>query len=248
MKKTLIASAIVALAASAPLLSHAEDAPAPAASPVAFNVGLVSDYRYRGISQTRVKPAVQGGIDYTGPAGIYLGAWASTIQWIKDAGGDSRYELDLYGGWKGDLGAGLALDVGALRYQYQKNKLPTSANTSEIYGALSYNIATLKYSHALTTLFGAPDSRSSGYIELAATFDAGHGYSVTPHVGHQKVKNTVDADYTDYSLTVAKDFGNGLALSVAALSTNAKRSFYYSPVNGEDLGKAGAVVGLKYTF
>jgi uncharacterized protein (TIGR02001 family) len=248
MKKNLIASAIVALSASAPMLSHAEDAPAPAASPVAFNVGVVSDYRYRGISQTRVKPALQGGVDYSGPAGIYLGAWASTIKWIKDLGGKSSYELDLYGGWKGDVGAGLTLDVGALRYQYAKNELNPSANTTEIYGALSYNIATLKYSHSLTNLFGAMDSKSSTYLELAATFDVGSGFTVTPHVGLQNVKHSTIADYTDFSLTVGKDLGNGLSVSVAAVSTDADKTFYYSPKTGKELGKSGAIVGLKYTF
>jgi uncharacterized protein (TIGR02001 family) len=247
MKKSLIASAIVALAASAPMLSHAEDA--PAASPVAFNVGLVSDYRYRGISQTRTtKPALQGGIDYSGPGGIYLGAWASTIKWIKDAGGDASVEIDLYGGWKGEVASGITLDVGALRYQYPNNKFAVSANTTEIYGALSYSIGTLKYSRAVSNLFGVADSKASGYFEIAATFDAGSGYSVVPHVGQQKVKGTGVATYTDFSLTVAKDFGNGITASIAAISTDADAAFYTSPANGKNLGKAGAVFGVKYTF
>jgi len=246
MKKSLIAGAVVALASSTPMLSHAEDA--PAASPVAFNVGVVSDYRYRGISQSRLKPALQGGIDYSGPAGIYLGAWASTIKWIKDAGGDASKELDLYGGWKGDVGAGLTLDVGALRYQYPNNKFVESANTTELYGALSYSIGTVKYSRSVSNLFGVPDSKASGYFEFAATFDAGNGYSVVPHVGQQKVKGTDVATYTDFSLTLGKDFGNGVTVSAAAISTNSKAAFYDSPANGKNLGKAGAVFGVKYTF
>jgi uncharacterized protein (TIGR02001 family) len=259
MKKTLICSAVAALAASAPLLSHADDAPAPFASPVAFNVGVVSDYRYRGISQSRVKPALQGGIDYSGPGGIYLGTWASTIKWIKDALGDANIELDLYGGWKGDVGAGLTLDVGALSYVYHKAVTPAwtatpwaNPNTTELYGALSYNIATLKYSHSLTDLFGNVDSKSSGYLELAAAFDAGNGFSVTPHVGHQRVKGPFAdaASYTDYALTVGKDFGNGMSGSIAIVSTDADKAWYVSlPTAGsKELGKAGAIVGLKYTF
>ena len=68
-------------------------------------MGVVTDYRYRGISQSRLKPALQGGVDFAHKSGFYLGTWASTIKWIKDAGGDAPVELDLYGGYKGTAGA-----------------------------------------------------------------------------------------------------------------------------------------------
>ena len=97
---------------------------------------LTSDYRYRGISQTRVKPALQAGVDYSsGP--FYVGAWASNIKWIKDLGGDASIEVDLYGGLKGELSKELSYDVGLLTYQYPSNKLNPSANTTELYGALT---------------------------------------------------------------------------------------------------------------
>jgi uncharacterized protein (TIGR02001 family) len=84
--------------------------------------GAVTDYRYRGISQTRLKPALQGGVDYSA-GGFYLGAWASTIKWIKDAGGDASAEIDLYGGYKGEIAKDVTFDVGVLTYQYPSNKL-----------------------------------------------------------------------------------------------------------------------------
>jgi uncharacterized protein (TIGR02001 family) len=87
MKKLILASAIAS--AFAGQVAYAADA-APAATPehaVAINVGVVSDYRYRGISQSRLKPALQGGVDLAGPNGLYAGAWASTIKWVKDGGG-----------------------------------------------------------------------------------------------------------------------------------------------------------------
>jgi uncharacterized protein (TIGR02001 family) len=75
-------------------LAHAEEAtPAAEAKPdneVTFNAAIVSDYRYRGVSQTRLKPAVQGGADYTNnPTGFYAGTPLSTIKWTKDAGGSA---------------------------------------------------------------------------------------------------------------------------------------------------------------
>src|SRR4051812_17806657 len=54
------------------------------ASSLSYNIGVVSDYRYRGISQSGRDPALQGGIDYTDKSGFYVGTWASTIKWIKD--------------------------------------------------------------------------------------------------------------------------------------------------------------------
>jgi uncharacterized protein (TIGR02001 family) len=82
---------------------------------LSFNAGVVTDYRYRGISQTRLKPAVQGGLDFAHKSGFYLGAWASTIKWIEDSGGpDGKVELDLYGGYKGELAKGLTASLMAV--------------------------------------------------------------------------------------------------------------------------------------
>ena len=236
--KTLLAC-VAALAAVAPALSYAD---------VAFNVGVTSDYRYRGISQTRLKPALQGGIDYSnGP--FYVGAWASSIKWIKDFGGDAGVEVDLYGGYKGEITKGLTYDVGVLTYQYPSNKLNPSANTTEIYGALTYGPATLKYSHSVTDTFANLDSKNSTYLDLSANFEVGAGMTLTPHIGHQRISGPFSGpgSYTDYSLTLAKDF-SGLVVSGAIVGTDADRSFYSSPVNGKELGKATLVLGVKYNF
>ena len=239
-KKTLLAAAAFALiGAGAPAISYAQ---------VAFNVGAVTDYRYRGISQSRVKPAIQGGIDYAaGP--FYVGAWASTIKWIDDFGGDSKVEVDLYGGYKGSLTKDLAYDVGVLGYIYPSNGLSPSANTTEIYGALTYGPATLKYSHSLTDTFANTDSKNSYYLDLSASFDLGGGLMLTPHIGYQKIKGPFSdpGSYTDYALTVSKDF-SGIVVSGALIGTDADKSFYSSPVNGKELGKTTLVLGVKYNF
>jgi len=209
-----------------------------------FNVGAVSDYRYRGISQTRLQPALQGGVDLGLANGLYLGTWASTIKWIDDAGGNADIEIDLYGGWKGEVAKNLTLDVGALTYQYPGNDLHPSTNTTELYAALSYAMFTLKYSHSLTNLFGFADSKGSGYVDLSASFDVGAGWLLAPHIGHQTVRHLGDASYADYSLAISKDF-NGLVPSLAVVDTDT--DVYVGP-NGKDLGKAGVVLGIKYNF
>lgn len=235
---------LLILALSAAALPAFADEPAPAADPLSFNIGAVSDYRYRGISQTRLKPALQGGIDYAHSSGFYVGTWASTIKWVKDGGGSADVEIDLYGGYKGELAPGLTFDVGALQYYYPSNNLPTSTNTTELYGALSYGPVTAKYSHSVSNLFGFADSKNSGYLDVSANFDIGDGMTLTPHVGHQSVKHLSSASYTDYSVTLAKDF-SGLVVSATLIGTDAKG--YLGP-NGKDLGKTSLVVGLKKTF
>ena len=213
---------------------------------LSFNVGAITDYRYRGISQSRLNPALQGGIDFAHKSGFYLGAWGSTIKWIKDAGGDANVEIDVYGGYKFEAGP-VAWDVGLLTYNYPSNKLNPSANTTELYGAGTMGPVTLKYSHSLTNLFGFADSKGSGYLDASASFDIGNGWSVAPHIGHQKVKNNSAASYTDYSLTLGKDFGNGFSASAAVVGTDAEKAVYVTPA-GKFTGRTGLVVGVKYSF
>ena len=242
MKKSLsLLSAVAAVAALGAV-------PSVALADLAFNVGATTDYRYRGISQSRLKPAVQGGVDYS-LGGFYAGAWASSIKWIKDVGGDAKAEIDLYAGYKGELAKDFGYDVGVLTYQYPSNKLKPSANTTEIYGALTFGTATLKYSQALTNTFGATDSKGSVYVDFSIGADLGAGVTLTPHVGYQKYTGPLaaDASYTDFALTLSKDF-SGLVVSAALVATDANASFYSSPINGKELGKTSLVVGVKYNF
>ena len=239
MKSLSLASIAVAVAAlsamAVPSITLAAD------SSVAFNAGVVTDYRYRGISQSRLQPALQGGVDFTAGA-FYLGAWGSTIKWIKDGGGDGNVEIDLYGGYKGEISKGVAYDIGALAYQYPSNKLKPSANTFEVYGAITAGPVTAKYSRSTTNLFGFANSKGSGYLDISATFDVG-GFAVTPHIGRQTVKNNSASTYTDYSLAISKEV-SGITWSAMLVDTNT--STYTGA--GKDLGKAGIVLGAKMAF
>jgi uncharacterized protein (TIGR02001 family) len=238
-------------------VAQAQTAPAEPESTLSYNVGAVTDYRYRGISQSRLKPALQGGVDYADKSGFYVGAWGSSIQWIKDTGTTvgvggikGPVEIDLYGGYKGAVGD-VPYDVGFLRYEYSGNNLAkvngfANANTNEVYGAVTYGVVTAKYSHAISNLFGNPNSKNSYYVDLSANFDLGNGFTLVPHYGYQKVKNVVGASYSDYALTLNKDLGNGLTASAALVGTNANKPFY-TLVNKYN-GKSGAVLGLKYSF
>lgn len=288
MKNKTLVAFVCALSAVTSAVYAQTKAPEPEYT-LSYNIGAVTDYRYRGISQTRFNPAIQGGVDFAHKNGVYLGVWGSTINWIKDAGsiatssgtptsvGSSNLEVDLFGGYKGSVTKDITFDVGALHYWYPGNKFNNLSNfngwstpkadTTEIYGALTYGPVTAKYSHSLGNLFGNADSSSSGYLDLAATFDLGNGWSVAPHIGRQRVTGNPSPtfsngvySYTDYSLAVNKDFSNGLVLTATAVGTNAQKSaagvpYYAAPdgagvasSNSRSLGKSGLVLGVKYSF
>lgn len=252
MKKALLALAAAIGLSALPTVSQAQD------SPLTFNLGAVTDYRYRGISQTRFKPALQAAVDYTLPAGFYIGAWGSTIRWIKDNGVDGGVELDLYAGYKFEPVKDWTLDLGVLRYEYVGNKLRdtggggiySNANTTELYGAIGYGPVTAKYSHSVTDLFGNIDTKNSKYLEVNASFDLGNGWAIAPHVGRQLVKNLSVASYTDYSIAVIKDL-SGFVVGLTLLGTNADQAFYVPGAaanSSKFLGKDGVVLSVKKTF
>ena len=65
------------------------------------SVGLTSDYRYQGVSNSDGNPALQGYVHWWRPDGFYAGLFATQVDF--DDPGDTSYELDLYGGKNFDL-------------------------------------------------------------------------------------------------------------------------------------------------
>ncbi len=168
MKKLIVAAGLAAVASSLPTFALAQAK--PAASPHTFtgNVGFVSEYRYRGISQTDGKPALQGGFDYAHTSGVYLGTWASNVSWLSDTGlAKSSLEWDFYGGFKGAAGD-FGYDFGVLQYYYPGNfdtwkaAGNASPNTTELYAAGTWKMLTLKYSHAVTDILRLPGQQGLG--------------------------------------------------------------------------------------
>jgi uncharacterized protein (TIGR02001 family) len=258
VKSTLI---IATLAASAASMAQTK-APEPDYT-FSYNIGVVTDYRFRGISQTNFGTALQGGVDFAHKSGVYAGLWASNVDWIIQFNGASSgsTEIDFYAGFKGEITKDLGFDVGFITYQYPGNNsgeagtfgagAVTNASTTEFYGALTYSVATLKYSQSTGTFLGFLNSSTSNYLDLTLNFDLGNGLTLTPHIGRQVVKGQVRnlGDYSDYSISLAKDFGGGLSANIAAYGTNADQTFYAN-TNGNTnfLGKSGVAVGVKFSF
>ncbi len=245
MRRVIQASQGLALAAA--LLAQAE----AHAQTWSVNAGVVSDYRFRGISQTRLEPAVQGGLDYEDTSGWYLGLWTSSIRWVKDAGAQSgSVELDLYGGYRWRH-ADVAYDLGVLRYDYLGNDLGrtgrrANASTNEVALAATWEKTTLKYSHTVSRWMGYPDSQGSAYIEVSRPWQIGGGWTVVAHLGHLNVRRTQpSASYSDGAITLEKNLEPAWLFTASMQATNADRAVYSTPA-GAFTGRAGLVLGLKY--
>ena len=213
MRKSLITTAVLGALAAPSFVFAADAAPAPDLT-VAYNVGLFSQYIFRGLTQTNNNPAVQGGIDLTHSSGFYLGAWASNVNWTVDSTyyTSGSLEVDLYGGYRYNFGdSGLGIDVGALQYLYPGSLAKDSgvtkpdANTTEIYGAVNYKwlqakISSVVSDHAWTVgYYGTgsnkgEDARGTYYAELNANAPVGEwiggdllsGVTVIAHAARQE--------------------------------------------------------------
>jgi len=268
---TLLAFAVPAIAQTAPAAPEAAPAAAEAPPPLTTNIGLVSDYRFRGIDQTYGKPALQGGFDYAHASGFYVGNWNSNIQAGAGYPG-GNLEMDFYGGYKhafGDFG----IDVGAYYYYYpgtdsaagrigapvnnRTGKVATGhVDNTELYIGGSWKFLSLKYSQSVGDYFSTPGTRNSGYLDLSANYDLGDGWGLNGHVGHLNFRNMSDANYTDWKLGVTKDL-SGWVVGLSYVDTNAsgncsKGEFYCFSNSGgtstRDAGKGVAVVSVSRTF
>ncbi|MBU3605701.1 hypothetical protein IEN92_02900 [Polynucleobacter sp. MWH-Creno-3A4] len=224
-KKAMSAAAVALLSGLACSSVFAEEAAAeaPEVSPITANVTIVNDYRYRGISQSNFKPAIQGGFDYAHESGFYIGNWNSSISWISDSYGQAGsyggkassgtavsapIEMDFYAGFKKELiGEGFASDIGFLQYYYPTSGLPngsTNPNTSEIYVAQNFTFGPVtgfaKVSYAVSTLFGTANSSGSYYPDLTVNYDTGvWGLALNGHVGYQYVAGNLNNGSTSYA-------------------------------------------------
>jgi uncharacterized protein (TIGR02001 family) len=245
-KYVLTLSAAMALASG---LASAQ-APAPAPSPVTGNMAIVSDYRFRGISQTFELPAIQGGIDYAHESGLYVGNWNSSVSGLSfvDTAG---IEMDFYAGWKKSFGD-IGLDVGLLQYYYPGAK--TSAgekyDTLEGYIGASWKWLTVKYSHTFSDYFGLDNSDGSGYLDLAFTMEVAPKLNLVAHFGMQTIKNYDQLEYNDWKVGVTYDL-NGWVLGAAYVDTDADSALYtLANAQGKtkDIGGSTIVLSVMKTF
>jgi uncharacterized protein (TIGR02001 family) len=110
-----------------------------ASAEVSGEVAIVSDYVFRGLSQTNEKPALQAGLTWEHESGFYIGTWGSSISWLSDSDPDvsSQVEIDVFAGYAGEFGeSGVGYDVGVLHYWYP-GRYPAGFNSPDTTGSAS---------------------------------------------------------------------------------------------------------------
>lgn len=202
----LVAASLVAAATSA----HAEMS-------VSANVALSSDYVFRYVSQTQEEPAISGGFDVDTGTGIYLGTWASNV----DFGDDATVEIDFYGGYATNFDNGFGIDVGVIDYEYFDDN--ANDNLVEIYGGASY-----KWLSA-TAYFGVDNSLDAGDTDDYIWLEAGVEYPTGP-VTLGATIGTLDSDVagSDYS-------GWSIGASTDAAGLNFGLTYYDTDSDGEQI-------------
>jgi len=270
--RTLAVAGLAAFVAI-PSIAMADDAPAPAAaaapaaapaapaSPHTFagNIGLFSQYIFRGLTQTNEKPAVQGGFDYSynfGSVTGYIGTWASNISWLSDSGPQytsSSLENDWYFGARGNFGAtDFAYDVGFL-YYYYPGTIASGAitpgggqkgDTQELYGLIGWKWLTAKLSYSIgNSIFAVRNSSGTYYIDVSANYPVGDsGVTLMAHYGDQKYTGT-DArnaggasndslySYYDWKLGASYD-----ASKITPVLSNVTIGAYYTDTDAKAAG------------
>lgn len=186
------------------------------------NVGVVSEYLFRGLTQGS-GAAVQGGLDYAAESGFYAGTWASTIGF---GGSPSGTEVDFYAGFGGEAGA-VGYDVGVIYYWYSEedeSDMPDpSYNTVELYASMSVGIVSFGGYYAPDTYFGVDDDAYGLNLGLSApvsdklSFDFGVQYN--GGAGNEAFTPDGDA-YIDYSIGLSTETEIGISASFAFVGTD----------------------------
>ena len=223
-------AAILAALLFAPIVSFAQEVEVVVEeeSNFSWNAGFVSDYVFRGISQTNGQMALQGGLDYAfGDSGVYIGTWASTINYGYVEAPDA--EWDFYAGWAYDFNDSFNMDLSYAYYSYYYGD-EGSSDYGEIIGKFSMtDIATLTvaYTNNYSNLDGA-----ATYVNLGNSWDLGKGYSINAGFGRTFQSSSLEnndglLDYNDWTIGFEKSIGM-LTIGLSYFDTNLP-SDYFEP-------------------
>ena len=225
MRTALACAAAMAVILTAGAAS-AQDAPE-----IAWNLGVTSDYVFRGYSQTTEDSAIFGGVDVT-VGSFYAGAWASNV----DFGDDTDAEFDLYGGYRTEV-SGFVVDVGVVGYLY------VSAPTGADYDYVEFKAAASRAFGPVTlgaVVYWSPDffgaDEEATYVEANAAFSPADKWTVSGAVGHQALD--VNADYATWNAGVAYAFSDNVAIDLR---------YHDTDVTGS-LSDDRVVAALKFLF
>lgn len=246
MRESMIGLSATFLACLAATPALAQDDTSPVT--ISGSATVVSDYRFRGVSQSDKRFALQGGITATHSSGFYVSVWGSSVDDYVANGSDQ--ELDLIAGYSASVGA-TTVDVGVLYYYYPGS---AGANTDffEPYASVkgTFGPASVKLSaayaprqKALAVGGGKEDNLYTALDLSGALGDT--GLSLSGHVGHSFGPSylTIGKEYTDWNVGVSYATGP-LTLGVSYVDTDKSA---YSP-SGRNISKAGVVFSVGASF
>jgi uncharacterized protein (TIGR02001 family) len=141
------------IATSAPAMAQEEAEPDFSFS---GNIAITNDYVFRGFTQTNEDFAVQGGFDLAHSSGFAIGAWASNVEFLDEAGGNSSsVEIDLYASFSGTFGNSIfGYNIGAIYYLYPGDPAGSDYAYWEFWGKVS---ADMGFAKVGTGLVYSPD-------------------------------------------------------------------------------------------
>jgi len=191
---------------------------------VDFGVALATDYIWRGYSQTDRAPAASGSIDYSHSSGLYVGTWASNVEYQDGA----DYEIDLYAGYGGEF-AGVGFDIGALRYFFDSSGTNSTKDWNEFYGSLSYSYFSVGVAHS-GDVYGSGEDGT--YYTLGFDTDLPWGgLALSAGVGYYDydkgaVSATQDREHTDWRIGLSKTINTlDLGLTFTGMDEDAEDDF-----------------------
>lgn len=243
-----LAALVAAMAAASPAL--AQDAEEEEASPVTISGGatLVSDYRFRGISQTDKRFAVQGTLSLAHESGFYATIWGSSIDDYVYNGADQ--EIDLIAGFKKTFGE-TTVDAGVL-YYYYPNSGGIASDFAEPFVMVSHAFgpvtakATAAYAPKQAALAVGGQKQDNFYLagDLSASIP-NTPIGLSAHIGHSYGPSylTIGNGYTDWSLGATATFKN---FTVGLSYVDAEGQFI-TP-SGRDAAKGGLVASVGVAF
>ena len=229
-KKLLTAAVTTAVLAGTGLAQAAEDAIVTGDSlvegfEISANVALVSDYKFRGISQTSEDAAVQGGFDASFGPGFYIGTWASMVDFgdSNETGSYGYIESDYYAGWAHSIGdTDCGVEVGYMYYDYPGDTVDPEGDYQEFYLGGSWKDLALKVVYS-DDYYAETDE--FWYVSGDYSFTLLQDLSIGLHVGYNMLEEgegflSSDEDaYTDYSVSVTYNWAS-VDFAVAYVGTD----------------------------
>lgn len=201
-------SALALITAAAPAMAQEATDPAPAIT-ITGSATLTSDYRFRGLTQSRERPAVQATVNVNHASGLYAGVWVASIDDSVSLPGYGDGEIDLYAGYTKSFESGLGVDVGLLYYVYPDGARGVDTDFFEPYATLSYAIgpvtAKLGANYAWSGQAGLANNDSLYLRGDLAVSIPNTPISVLGHIGHSDGQLGILApggDYMDWSLGI----------------------------------------------